>query len=94
MVLDGSGTLHMHDLPFSKAESPFFCHPPISAPGGEELNTRYALRNIRNPYFFRLDSDRWAIRRLAHLLRRFAHPCVHLDLVETPTTPPTKTVIT
>ena len=59
LVLDGSGTSHMHALPFPKAESPFFCHPPISAPGGEELNTRYALRNIRNPYFFRLDSDTW-----------------------------------
>ena len=68
LILDGSGTSHMHGSPFPNAESPFFCHPPISAPGGEELNTRYALRNIRNPYFFRLDSDTWAIRRWIHLL--------------------------
>ena len=94
LVLDGSGTSHMHALPFSKAESPFFCHPPISAPGGEELNTRYALRNIRNPYFFRLDSDTWAIRHLARPMRKPARTCVHLNLVDDPPTHPTKTVIT
>ena len=36
LVLDGSGTSHMHGLPFSKAEWPFFCHLPISAPVAEE----------------------------------------------------------
>ena len=57
LVLDGSGTSHMHALPFPKAESPFFCHPPISAPGGEDANTAKPLALGRNPYFFRLDSD-------------------------------------
>ena len=94
LVLDRSGTSHMHALPFPKAESPFFCHPPISAPVGGELNTRYALRNIRNPYFFRLDSDIWAIRRWIHLLWKWIHLCVHLNLVDAPLRPLTKTVIT
>ena len=59
LVLDGSGTSHMHALPFSKAESPFFCHPPISAPVAGKVVTPYALQDSRNPYFFRLDSDTW-----------------------------------
>ena len=84
LVPDGSGTSHMHALPFSKAESPFFCHLPISAPGGGKVGAPYAPHGSRNPYFFRLDSDTWAIR----------HLCVHLNLVDDPPTHPTKTVIT
>ena len=57
LVLDGSGTSHMHALPFPKAEWPFFCHPPISAPVAEDANTAKPLALGRNPYFFRLDSD-------------------------------------
>ena len=94
LVLDGSGTSHMHALPFPEAESPFFCHPPFSAPVAEELNTRYALRNIRNPYFFRLNIDTWAIRQWARPVRKLARTCIHLNLVDDPPTHPTKTVIT
>ena len=94
LVPDGSGTSQIHGLPFSKAESPFFCHPPISAPVAGTVVTPYALQDSRNPYFFRLDSDRWAIRRWIHLLWKWIHLFVHLNLVDDPPTHPTKTVIT
>ena len=88
---DGSGTSQMNALPFSKAESPFFCHPPISAPVAGRVLTPYALVHSRNPYFFRLDSDTWAIRRLVRPMRKPARSCVHLNLMDTPPTHPTKT---
>ena len=57
LVSDGSGTSHMHGSPFSKAEWPFFCHLPISAPVAGTVYLLYARPYLRNPYFFRLDSD-------------------------------------
>ena len=93
LVSDGSGTSHMHALPFSKAESPFFCHPPISAPGGEERFRLFGPRFRLNRPLSRLDIDTWAIRRRAPTLILKTPLCVHLNLVDTAPTHPTKAVI-